>query len=170
MSFENLFPSVVPLKTNIKLSLLSVALNAVRRRDGTLNRSLASLVEFNTAPNPSPVKGVRTDDFIVDPARQLWFRLFLPDAPAPAPLTVMVFFHGGGFAFLSPAKQEYDLVCRRFCSELGVAIISVNYRLAPEHRYPAPYEDGVDVLRFLESTKGHPSESMTSPSEANGTS
>ncbi|CAA6660190.1 unnamed protein product [Spirodela intermedia] len=66
-------------------------------------------------------------------------------------LPVVVFFHGGGFAFLSAASLEYDAVCRRFCRKLSVAVVSVNYRLSPEHRFPAQYDDGLDVLHFLES-------------------
>ena len=71
---------------------------------------------------------------------------------ARAPLPVLVYFHGGGFALLSAASAPYDAMCRRFCRELGAVVVSVNYRLAPEHRCPAAYDDGVDVLRYLAST------------------
>ena len=51
---------------------------------------------------------------------------------------------------LSPSSQLFDDLCRRLAKELPAVIVSVNYRLAPEHRCPASYEDGVDVLKFLD--------------------
>jgi acetyl esterase/lipase len=45
----------------------------------------------------------------------------------------------------------YDAVCRRFCQKIGAVVVSVDYRLSPEHRYPAPYDDGMEVLRYLDS-------------------
>lgn len=66
-------------------------------------------------------------------------------------LPLVVYFHGGGFAFASPHLVSYDNWGRRMCSGLHAVIASVNYRRSPEHRCPAPYDDGVDVLRFLDS-------------------
>ena len=144
----------LPWKTKLRLSYISLASYIVLRRNGTVNRRLLSLLEQTTKPNPNPVHGVRTTDFTVDQARGLWCRLFLPVVPAkPASLPLLVFFHGGGFATLSAATREYDAACRRFCTKLGVAVVSVNYRLSPEHRFPAQYDDGVDVLRFMESNQ-----------------
>ncbi|CAA7396511.1 unnamed protein product [Spirodela intermedia] len=144
----------LPWKTKLQISLLSLAWDAVCRSNGTLNRRLLSLVELKTGPSRRPVRGVRTTDITIDPARRLWVRLFLPASNGGAggtALPVVVFFHGGGFAFLSAASLEYDAVCRRFCRKLSVAVVSVNYRLSPEHRFPAQYDDGLDVLHFLES-------------------
>ncbi|CAA7396510.1 unnamed protein product [Spirodela intermedia] len=144
----------LPWWTKLQIFLLSLASDYVRRPDGTLNRRLLSLVELKTHPNPTPVGGVRTADFTIDPARGLWVRLFLPASDGGAggtALPVVVFFHGGGFAFLSASSAAYDAVCRRFCRKLSVAVVSVNYRLSPEERFPAQYDDGLDVLHFLES-------------------
>ncbi|CAA6660191.1 unnamed protein product [Spirodela intermedia] len=155
MSYKRstVFPSL-PCWTKLQVALLSIGCDYVRRPDGTLNRRLVSLVDFKAGPNPNPVCGIRTADVTLDPVRGLWIRLFLPASDGGAgraALPLVVFFHGGGFAFLSAASQEYDAVCRRICSELPVAVVSVNYRLSPEHRFPAQYDDGVDVLHFLES-------------------
>ncbi|CAN6202608.1 unnamed protein product [Urochloa humidicola] len=65
----------------------------------------------------------------------------------PAALPVVVYFHGGGFALLSAASAPYEL-----CHELRAVVVSVNYRLTPEHSHPAAYDDGVDVLRHLACT------------------
>ncbi|RCV14254.1 hypothetical protein SETIT_2G410900v2 [Setaria italica] len=98
--------------------------------------------------------GVRSADVDVDAARGLWARVFSPpsEAAGAQPLPVLVYFHGGAFALLSAASAPYDAMCRRLCRELRAVVVSVDYRLAPEHRYPAAYEDGVDVLRHLAST------------------
>ncbi|KAF8037848.1 hypothetical protein BT93_B0633 [Corymbia citriodora subsp. variegata] len=142
----------MPWKTRIAVSLISRVTDLCCRSDGTLNRRLLGFLELKSTPNPIPVRGVSSSDVTVDPSRHLWFRLFTPSsAPsAPASLPVLVFFHGGGFCFLSAASSAYDAVCRRFARKLPAVVVSVNYRLAPEHRFPSQYDDGFDVLRFLD--------------------
>ena len=56
-----------------------------------------------------------------------------------SPLPVVVFFHGGGWVIGSIGS--YDAMCRRLCNESGCIFISVEYRLAPEHRFPAAVDD-----------------------------
>lgn len=51
---------------------------------------------------------------------------------------------------MSPDNRQYDAVCRRFARKIQAVVISVNYRLTPEHKYPAQYDDGFDVLKFLD--------------------
>ncbi|PKA55963.1 putative carboxylesterase 18 [Apostasia shenzhenica] len=146
------------LKTRLYVSLLSAVTDACRRSDGSINRRLLSFFDLRAAPNPSPVHGVRTLDLTVDASRNLWVRLFLPAGQAPSTaagggsrLPLVIFFHGGGFAYLSPDSRGYDLVCRRMARRLSVVVASVNYRLSPEHRCPAPYDDGFDFLSFIDS-------------------
>ncbi|KAH7833776.1 hypothetical protein Vadar_009632 [Vaccinium darrowii] len=134
-------PPSLPWKTRIALSVVTTVTNAAQRRDGTINRPLLKLVSFTSPPNPKPINGVYSSDVTVDPSRNLWFRIFGPTT-ATQPLPVMVFFHGGGFAFLTADAKAYDAVCRRFAREISAVVVSVNYRLAPEHRYPAQYDDG----------------------------
>ncbi|EPS72314.1 hypothetical protein M569_02444, partial [Genlisea aurea] len=101
-----------------------------------------------------PRRGVRTADVTVDASRDLWFRIFVPEAAVRGGgIPVVVFFHGGGFVFLSADFKEYDEVCRRYAAEIPAVVVSVNYRLAPEHRYPSPYDDGFDVLAFLDGNE-----------------
>ena len=71
-------------------------------------------------------------------------RVFVPDVPATA---IYVHFHGGGMVLGAPEMNDggnLDL-CRRF----GMAVVSVDYRLAPEHPYPAGPDDGVAVVSWL---------------------
>jgi len=59
----------------------------------------------------------------------------------------LLWIHGGGYV-IGTAQQD-DTVCRRFVRELGITVASVNYRLAPEHPYPAPLEDCYSALTWL---------------------
>ncbi|KAK8519305.1 hypothetical protein V6N13_133229 [Hibiscus sabdariffa] len=140
----------LPFKTRIFISLLSTLSDAASRSDGSVNRLLLRFFDYQVSPNPIPTNSVSTSDITVDASRNLWFRLFSPSLPSDIPLPVVIFFHGGGFTFLSPASQGYDAVCRRFARKFPAFVVSVNYRLAPEHTYPSQYEDGFDVLKFLD--------------------
>ena len=72
------------------------------------------------------------------PAGPLRARLYAPTS-LPAPL--LVFLHGGGFVMCS--IDTHDNLCRALAAEAGHAILSVDYRLAPEHRFPAALDDAV---------------------------
>lgn len=135
----------LPLMMKLKLFIGSFLFNRCIRSDGTINRRL-----LDPKIPPSPVS---SSDISVDPSRGLWFRLFVPH-DSPGSLPVIVFFHGGGFVYLSPDFKAYDDVCRRFARAVPAIIVSVNYRLAPEHPHPAQYDDGCDVLQFLEAERG----------------
>ncbi|KAL0917659.1 hypothetical protein M5K25_012738 [Dendrobium thyrsiflorum] len=142
----------LPWTVRLSIALFSTITDASRRADGTINRRLLSFFHLRAAPNPIPQRGVHTHDLTVDPNRNLWIRLFLPTADIRHHhLPLVIFFHGGGFANLSADNRSYDLLCRRLACKIPAVIVSVNYRLSPEHRHPAPYEDGADVLHFIDS-------------------
>lgn len=64
-----------------------------------------------------------------------------PDSP------VLVYLHGGGWCYGS--IETVDRFCRRVAERSGCAVVSVGYRLAPEHVYPAAVDDTETVLRYL---------------------
>ncbi|GJN25635.1 hypothetical protein PR202_gb13488 [Eleusine coracana subsp. coracana] len=84
-------------------------------RDGTINRRLVSLLDPSVAASPTPRNGVASRDIIITD-------------PTVPPLPVVVFFHGGGFAYLSASSPSYD----------AAAVLSVHYRRSPETRSPPP--------------------------------
>ncbi|XP_065876768.1 probable carboxylesterase 18 isoform X2 [Euphorbia lathyris] len=146
---------VLPLKTRIAVSFISTFSDAVRRNDGTINRRLLSLIDFKSPPSPSkPIRSVISSDTVVDSTRNLWFRVYTPTdedgTTSDNVLPVMIFFHGGGFCFLSAASPAYNLVCLRFARRIPAVVISVEYRLAPEHRFPSQYDDAFDILKYLD--------------------
>jgi len=61
----------------------------------------------------------------------------------------IIFYHGGGYVL--SCMQHYDVFCRWMSSELGATVISVDYRLAPEHPFPTPIEDGYFALEWIVS-------------------
>ncbi|KAK1687194.1 hypothetical protein QYE76_048042 [Lolium multiflorum] len=147
--------AALPWTVRFQVFALSAACDLSQRRDGTVNRSLFSLVDRQTRASSRPdARGVRSADVAVDASRGLWARVFSPstEQAGTAPLSVVMYFHGGGFSLLSAASTSLDAMCRRFCRELGAVVVSVNYRLVPEHRYPAAYDDGEDALRYLATT------------------
>lgn len=73
-------------------------------------------------------------------------RLYRP-AGATTTAPALLWIHGGGYV-LGTAAQD-DVLCRRFVTELGITVASVEYRLAPEHPYPAPLEDCYAALQWL---------------------
>jgi acetyl esterase len=75
---------------------------------------------------------------IPGPAGVIPARHYRPLGDAPAPL--LVFYHGGGFVFGDP--DVFDAPCRLICRDAGVHVLSVDYRLAPEHKAPAALDDG----------------------------
>ncbi|KAJ8765356.1 hypothetical protein K2173_012053 [Erythroxylum novogranatense] len=146
----------VPWTIRLVLSVASTMCDAARRSNGTINRRLATFIDFKSPPTPTnPLRSIFSSDVSIgDPSRHLWFRLYTPSlTPVPSPLPVIIFFHGGGFSFLSAASRSYDLVCRRFALKLPAIVVSVNYRLTPEHRYPSQYDDGYEVLQYLDSNR-----------------
>jgi acetyl esterase len=74
---------------------------------------------------------------IPGPGGALPLRIYTPSGKGPFPL--MVFFHGSGFVLCS--LDTHDGVCRNFCGAAGCVVVSVDYRLAPEHKFPAGPED-----------------------------
>ncbi len=64
-------------------------------------------------------------------------------------LPVLVWFHSGGFAMGSP--ELGDDICRRLANEVECIIVSIDYRLAPEHPYPAALEDGLAVYNWVQA-------------------
>ncbi|KAL8501813.1 hypothetical protein ACS0TY_021067 [Phlomoides rotata] len=68
----------------------------------------------------------------------------------PTKLSLIVYFHGGGFNTFGSNSQCYDELCSQLSARLPAVIVSVNYRLAPEHCYPCRYDNCLDALKFID--------------------
>jgi acetyl esterase len=72
-------------------------------------------------------------------------RIYTPEARAPLP--GLVYLHGGCWAMCG--LETHDALCRRLANGAGCMVVSVDYRLAPEHPYPAPAEDAYAATRWV---------------------
>ena len=93
------------------------------------------------APEVAHVENLRTDG-------EIPLRLYRPLAPAvDGDLPVLVYFHGGGWTIGD--LDTHDTLCRQLCNGSGCAVISVDYRLGPEHRFPSAVDDSVAALQWV---------------------
>jgi acetyl esterase len=72
-------------------------------------------------------------------------RVYTPKGRGPHP--TLAFFHGGGFTIGD--LDSYDMQCRVLCDQVGVVVVSTDYRLAPEDPHPAAVEDAVAATRWI---------------------
>ncbi|MBV8740084.1 MAG: alpha/beta hydrolase fold domain-containing protein [Alphaproteobacteria bacterium] len=87
---------------------------------------------------------------IPGPGGDIRLRLYWPDAPAPVP--AIAYFHGGGHVIGS--LDTHDLVARNLCAGVGAVVASVDYRMGPEHKFPAPVDDSFAALKWLHANAG----------------
>jgi acetyl esterase len=76
---------------------------------------------------------------------EITVRLYAPEGPGPHP--VLVYYHGGGWVIGD--LYTHDGVCRSLANAARCAVASVDYRLAPESKYPVPVEDSYTALRWV---------------------
>lgn len=106
-------------------------------------RLLARPMTWVQNRNP-PAVGRTVDRTIPGPAGDLDARLYLPRGDGPFP--TVVFFHGGGFVLGSIGT--HDWLCRHLTRESGCAVLSIDYRLAPEHPFPAAVADAYAAVEW----------------------
>lgn len=99
---------------------------------------------------PIPVAAVRNSVFAGADGAGIPVRIYTPVAGGTDPLPVVMFCHGGGFVICS--LDSHDQFCRSMANETGALVVSVDYRQAPEHRFPAAAEDAYTVLCRLAET------------------
>ncbi|KAJ4717217.1 carboxylesterase 1-like [Melia azedarach] len=133
-------------------------LHIVPNVDGMLTRDCSNLPSTVATPDPDDhTLLVLSKDVPINQLNNTWARIFLPrqalDSSFTNKLPLIIFFHGGGFLVLSPAAKGFHDICSNFAAELPAVIVSLGYRLAPEHRLPAAYDDAMEVLHWIKTAQ-----------------
>jgi acetyl esterase len=94
-----------------------------------------------------PLDIFRSEDFTIElPDRQLSARLYQP-FDSIEPLPTLMFLHGGGFVMGD--LDTHDSICRLLCAHAGIQVLSLDYRLAPQHDFPAALHDSVESWQWV---------------------
>src|SRR3954454_8496635 len=96
---------------------------------------------------PGPDVGEIVDATLPGPAGELPYRLYRPATPGPHP--ILVYFHGGGWVLGN--LESDDPLCRDLCVRMDVIVVSVNYRHAPEDRFPAAADDAFAAVQWVDA-------------------
>jgi acetyl esterase len=122
------------------------AMSAMPRPDFTTLRAADHRAALAAMPGFAPGDAIAAQqDLTIDGADgPMPARLYRPDDSAALPL--VVYFHGGGFVVCG--LDSHDNICRSLARRSGALVLSVDYRLAPEARFPAAAEDAVAAVRW----------------------
>lgn len=102
---------------------------------------------FFTQPDPQPVAAV-VDFTVPTDAANIVVRAYRPLGSAPDQiLPALVYYHGGGHTIGD--LDTHDALCRELCNLSAYAVFSVDYRLGPEHRFPAAVDDSFAALQWI---------------------
>jgi acetyl esterase len=124
-----------------RLRLPSLSGGPVAQARAALDRAAPTL---DLPPAPGVAAYDRTIPGAVGPRRA---RVYTPKSAPASHAPGLVFFHGGGWVVGS--IESHDGLCRALADKAGVIVLSVDYRLAPEHPFPAASEDAVAVTRWV---------------------
>ena len=119
-------------------------------KDGTLERIAGTQV---VPSGFDPKTGVLSKDKVVKPETGLSVRLYRPNEESSGheKIPIVIYFHGGAFCVSSVFDPDYHKSLNTLVAEANIILISVNYRLAPEHPLPTAYEDCWAGLKCLNS-------------------
>jgi acetyl esterase/lipase len=136
----------MPLDPRVKRFLgLLAAGNPADARTATVEERRAGLTALMKFGGPAPaVKNVE-ERGVPGAAGELRVRVYSPDGDENAP--GLIYFHGGGL--VAGSLDTHDIVARTLANCATVRVVSVDYRLAPEHRFPAALEDASAAARHI---------------------
>lgn len=123
---------------------------------GYMGLSLTRIPDLfpSTPASSDPRNPILTKDVTFNHENQTWGRVYLPrDASTTSKLPLVVYFHGGGFVVHSAASSVYQKFCSDIAVQIPAVMVSVEYRLAPEHRLPAAYDDCFEALHWIKTSR-----------------
>jgi acetyl esterase len=139
----------LPVHPQIKLALEALAkanLPPIQTLTAPKAREVMNAMSKARGGEPAPV--AKTEDRrIPGPHGDVPVRIHWPRARGPHP--AFLYFHGGGFVIGD--IDTHDTIARNMCGGADVVVVSVDYRLAPEHKFPAAAEDGWTAYQWVRS-------------------
>ena len=129
--------------------ILDLAERSTRPRPESLDPSAARIqyAEMVAAVAGDPPTGVEVQNGLIPgPGGEMPTRLYRPQ-DIEGPLPILVYFHGGGYVIGD--LDTHDIPFRRLCLSAGCLVVSVDYRLAPEHPFPASADDAWAATRWV---------------------
>ena len=135
----------MPLDPNVKSMLDDMAAQeAPAFHEVSPEAARVMVREMGMAGEPEPVEAV-ADRTIPGPGGDIPIRVYTPKGDTPLP--VLVYFHGGGWVICD--LETHDGVCRALTNAAGCIVVSVDYRLAPEHKFPAAADDAFAATEWV---------------------
>ncbi|KAJ4953840.1 hypothetical protein NE237_030672 [Protea cynaroides] len=121
--------------------------------DGSLTRlSELPTLEASVDDPYGDTRAILSKDVTINPEKKTWVRILRPkeaDLQPGVRLPLVMYFHGGGFVTSSAGTVFCNNLCERAARLVPCIVVSVSYRLAPENRLPAAYEDADDALMWV---------------------
>jgi acetyl esterase len=100
----------------------------------------------DSAADPPRVAAVE-DGALPGPAGKIGYRRYRPPGTSNGSMPTLIYYHGGGF--IAGNLDTHDSTCRRLANGSRCQVIAIDYRLAPEHPFPAPTDDGAAAFRHI---------------------
>ncbi|TAJ91161.1 MAG: alpha/beta hydrolase [Reyranella sp.] len=141
-------------EARILLDLMEEATKAGRPKLETLphavGRAAVDKMSEDSEADP-PQVGDTVDGVFAGPGGPIKYRRYLPLgvtlALTQGNLPTLIYYHGGGFVI--GTIETHDSTCRRLANKSRCQVISIDYRLSPEHPFPAPIDDGIAAFRHI---------------------
>jgi acetyl esterase len=114
--------------------------------NGTVEQTRTALANSRHLVGGKPVKAISTHEITIPgDSGDIPATLYTPDG-LPEPSGLLVFYHGGGWVI--GTRESHDNLCRFLATHAGVRVLSVEYRLAPEHAFPAASDDALTAFDY----------------------
>ena len=139
-------PSLHPQIREVLRAMAEAKLRPVEEMTPAEAREQVEATARARKAEPLPVARVE-ERMIPGPAGEIRLRLYWPRAAAPVP--AIVYYHGGGHVIGS--LDTHDFVARNLCSGVGALVASVDYRMGPEHKFPAAVDDSWAALQWVDA-------------------
>ena len=135
----------MPLDPQAKIVIDQIeSLGVATLTDDTDPVAMRALMDAAAVPSAVAIETV-AERAVPGPAGAIPARIYRPAGTVPKP--VIVYFHGGGWVLGS--LTTHDDICRRLADGIDAVVVSVDYRMGPEHRFPAAVDDAVAALAWV---------------------